>query len=203
MRTTMQTTMKSVIVFAAALTLGCGPDSSATGVTGAANGEIAASRLAAPGLGRFPLLTSGKPKVYRLKGTADMMVQPDGALCYTVPMWDVEQDRVVGQATDCLSEIDASDPTGVVLTGTTTFDFGQGHSFTSQGRTTVRPTMPGSSLDFTHITGAIPAPGSNGVIAGAGHFDGFEATVRLSGAVNLASFPGTTTFDCLFVVMPL
>lgn len=154
------------------------------------------------GSGSPGVLTAGQPKVYRLKGTADLKEVED-QLCYTVDLWDIEQDRIVGTATDCLSEIDTSDPTGVVLTGRTTFDFGRGDSFTSQGRTSVRPTMPGSSEAFTHITGAVPAEGTNSVIAGEGRFTGFEATVRLSGAVDLTLFPGTATFDCLFVVAPL
>lgn len=172
-----------------------GPEASSTIVPDA----MAPAQMNSPALG---LLTAGRPKVYRLKGTADV-VEVNGKLCYTVDLWDVEQNRIVGEATDCLFDIDDSDPTGVVLTAQTTFDFGKGNSFTSEGRTSVRPTMPGSSLAFTHITGAIPPEDSNSVIDGTGRFDGFEATVRLSGAVNLSAFPATTTFDCLFSVTPV
>lgn len=197
----MPTVLKSIVVLATAVALGCAPDTPAPTAVSGADG-ISAARVA-DGAGRLPLLASGMPKVYRLTGTSQVDVQPDGALCYTIDLWDVEEDVVVGEASDCLSAIEGDPIVGVALTGTTTFHFGNGNSFTSQGRTTVRPTMPGSSVDFTHITGAVPAAGSNGVIAGTGRFEGFQATVRLSGAVNLSAFPDEATFDCLFTVMPL
>jgi hypothetical protein len=192
------------LLLATAVSLGCSQDNSTpTALAKDPPTDVAATEASAavmsPAVG---LLNGGKPRVFRLKGTADVDVIGE-SLCYTVDLWDIAQDRIVGSATDCLSEIDTSDPTGVVLTGTTTFDLGKGNSFTSRGRTTVRPTMPGSSLAFTHITGAVPAEGSNGVITGTGRFSDFQATVRLSGAVNLTAFPATATFDCLFTVMPL
>lgn len=162
-----------------------------------------------PALGLGP---GAKPMILRLLGTdavtegtvADpndlIPGEEDEAFCYTVPMWDVAQNRVVGTATDCISVLGLVGD-GVQVVGTTTFDFGGGHSFTAQGLTSVQPTTHGSP-EVTHITGAIPVAGENGIIAGTGRFRNFHATARLSGAVNLAAFPGAATFDCLFVITP-
>jgi hypothetical protein len=159
----------------------------------------------------FGLGPSAKPMVLRLKGSDSESIQPvadpnnlipgpDVASCYTVDLIDVPTNRSVGTATDCITVLGVA-AGGVQVVGTTTFDFG-GHTFTTQGLTSVQPTTHGSP-GITHITGAIPAPGSNGVIAGTGRFEGFAAEARLSGAVNLSAFPGVGTFDCLFVVTRL
>lgn len=155
---------------------------------------------------------SAKPMVLRLKGTDTETIQavpdpnnlipgPDVASCYTVDLIDVAQNRRVGTATDCITVLGVVG-SGVQVVGTTEFDFGGGHTFTTQGLTSVQPTTHGSP-GTTHITGAIPAPGTNGVIAGTGRFKNFAAEARLSGAVNLSAFPGSGTFDCLFIVTRL
>lgn len=144
----------------------------------------------------------GKGAVLRLKGTGNQINMDipdfDGAFCFTVDLFDAASGNKVGQATDCLSEIDAG-VDGISLTGTTIFDFGNGHTFTSRGTTTVQPIEDG--VPFTHITGAIATSG-NSIIEGTGVFKNFGATVRLSGAVNLDDFTGdegsSITFDCLF-----
>lgn len=153
-----------------------------------------------------------KPMILRLLGSDDVTVETvsdpddlipggeDEAFCYTVPMWDVARDRVVGTAKDCISVIGFA-AGGVQVVGTTTFDFGGGHAFTTQGLTSVQPVTHGSP-GITHITGAIPSAGSNGVIAGSGRFRNLRAAARLSGAVNLTAFPATAAFDCLFVIAP-
>jgi hypothetical protein len=173
----------------------------------------AGEQTAGPESPAFGLGPSAKPMVLRLKGSAAESVQKvadpnnlipgtdDEASCYTVDLFDVSQDRLVGTATDCITIIGTANG-GVQVVGTTEFDFGKGHTFTTQGLTTVQPTTHGSP-GITHITGAIPTPGSNGVIAGTGRFEGFEAEARLSGAVNLSAFPAIGTFDCLFVVSRL
>ena len=158
-------------------------------------------------------LTS-KPMVLRLKGTANVSEETvadpndlipgddNDAVCYSVDLWDVSQNRVVGTAKDCISPLGTVGPAenqGIQVVGTTTFDFGGGHTFTTQGLTSVQPTTHGSD-GITHITGAIPTPGSNGVIAGTGRYKNFEAMARLSGAVNLSLFPASASFDCLFVI---
>ena len=124
------------------------------------------------------------------------------ALCFTVDVVDVKTNKVIGEALDCLSNIDSvTDDPGIKLTGTTIFNFPQGQ-LVSRGLTTVQPILHGAN-GFTHTTGA-PAPlvGSN-IIDGTKAFKNASGTVRLSGLVNLASFTGEgtpATFDCVFVV---
>lgn len=180
-----------------------------TAPQGVADSSSTPTEVDAPAFGLGP---SAKAMVLRLKGSDAETIQPvadpndlipgaDVASCYTVPLIDVPSDRTVGSATDCITIIGTA-AGGVQVVGTTTFDFGGGHTFTTQGLTSVQPVTHGSP-GITHITGAIPAPGSNGVIAGTGRFAGFAAEARLSGAVNLSAFPGVGTFDCLFIVTRL
>ena len=109
--------------------------------------------------------------------------------------------NVIGTASDCLSGITSSiTDNGIMLTGTTFFFF-PGGTLISQGLTTVQPVLHGSS-NFTHITGAVPLPGDDGVIYGDGKFKNAAGPVRLSGAVNLSALDsnGQITFDCVFII---
>ncbi len=110
----------------------------------------------------------------------------------------MNKDKVVGQATDCITVLGVAN-NGLQVLETATFDFGGGHTFTVQGLVSVQLTTHGSP-GVTHITGAIPPAGQNDIISGTGRFEGFDATVRLSGAADLSAFPAQVTFDCLFVV---
>jgi hypothetical protein len=143
----------------------------------------------------------------RLVGTGDVFngdtlftefgLTPDGALCYDLDLVDVKTGDVIGSAADCLTNLNPIG-TGVALTGTTFFFF-PGGTVVSRGLTTVQPALHGS-LDFTHITGAIPQPGDNNVVYGDRKFKNASGPVRLSGAVNLTNFPNQATFDCVFVL---
>ena len=143
----------------------------------------------------------------RLVGTADMYIgdtlfekfnlDPVGALCFDLDIVDVKSGNVIGAAADCLSDIDVVGD-GVALTGTTFFFF-HGGTVITRGLTTVQPKTHGSA-DFTHITGAIPQAGDNNVIYGDGKFKNASGPVRLSGAVNLGSFPAQAKFDCVFIL---
>jgi hypothetical protein len=156
-------------------------------------GRGAVVRLVGTAVGRAPAGTDAEPA--------------NSAGCWDLDMFDAASGRKVGTATDCLSEF-TNDP-GVgetfALTGTTTFNFNNG-SFSISGRTTVQPVVEGS-INFTHITGALPASDDvNGVVAGTGTgaFTNFSANARLSGAVNLSLLgSGMISFDCLFVIQRL
>ena len=163
------------------------------------------ARATAPAFG-------AKPVVLQFRGTDDSPTQqqvpnPTGpgtiaADCFTIDLVDVNKDKVVGQATDCISVLGVigdETNTGLLVVETATFDFGGGHTFTAQGLVSVQPTTHGSP-DVTHITGSIPQAGQNDIIAGTGRYAGLDASVRLSGAANLSDFPNAVTFDCLFVV---
>jgi hypothetical protein len=137
---------------------------------------------------------------------------PADAVCFDVPLTDVATGEVVGTGTDCLFEITALEEGGVMLSAQTTFNLPEG-SFTAAGRTSVQAITTGEASgaggELTHITGAIPIPGTNNIIAGTGVYEGLEASVRLSGSANLGGaegvegFPATMGFDCIFVVTPL
>ena len=126
------------------------------------------------------------------------------ALCFDMHMITIATGQVIGTAEDCLAEVADSTNGGLLLTGTTFFNFPEGQ-LVSRGRTPVHPLnerTPGAV--FTHITGAIPSPGSNQVLRGTGRFDGATGTVRLYGAADLSGFSGEgtpITFDCLFEII--
>ena len=162
------------------------------------------ARATAPAFG-------SKPVVLQFRGTDDSPTQqqvPDptgpgtiAADCFTIDLVDVNKDKVVGQATDCISVVGVANG-GLQVVETATFDFGGGHTFTAQGLVSVQATTHGSP-GVTHITGSISPAGQNDIIAGTGRYEGLNATVRLSGAADLSAFPAAVTFDCLFVVTAL
>ena len=150
-----------------------------------------------------------KTMIVALRGTATGQMRPvpmtpqgsTMANCFDVQMVDLEKNRVIGMGTDCLSDV-IPEGAGVSLTGTAIFRFNEG-TLVTRGRTTVQPisatAMPSPS---THITGAIPVPGTNQVLSGTGKFQGKTGNVRLSGAVNMSQLADSNriTFDCVFVI---
>jgi hypothetical protein len=162
-------------------------------------------RLALQLLGEDEVEERDIPPIYNEAGDT---VLADRGLCFDVDLLNLRTGKVIGTATDCLALVEEQGD-GLVLVGTTTFNM-PGGSFTSRGVTTVEPVathpqFPSLSSAATHTTGSIPdeSPGNN-VIAGSGRFAGLEASVRLSGAVNMSQFgAGIIGFDCIFVVTPL
>jgi len=149
--------------------------------------------------------------VIRLVGTAigeDRMVPDidgdgidDSALCFDINLKDVKTGKMIGTATDCLSNI-TSVGYGLSLVGTTTFDFNDGNQLVSRGITTVQPVTDGSP-NMTHITGSIPDVNENNILSGTGKYHDASGPVRLSGAVNMVTQDDNSlqiTFDCLFVI---
>jgi len=140
-----------------------------------------------------------------LVGTAVAVAGDGGAMCFTIPMRDLRTNKVIGEATDCLSLV-GFDGDAVKLDATTTFDFPQGQ-LVSRGLTTVQPLLHGQA-NFTNSTGA-PAPTDfSNILSGTKAFkkaaDAGTGTVRLSGLVNLTDFGfeegDSITFDCLFII---
>ena len=153
----------------------------------------------------------GNNIVVRLAGTgqayggndlfAEFGLTPLDATCFDVDLIDANTGNVIGRASDWLSGITPSiTDNGVMLTGTTFFFF-PGGTLVSQGLTTVQPVLHGS-VDFTHITGAVPSPDDNAVVYADGKFQNAAGPVRLSGAANLGllNSDGLITFDCLFII---
>lgn len=146
--------------------------------------------------------------VLNLKGTAagfDGTVPDDegngvvAGNCFEAELIYVPTGKVIGTGVDCLSKVRETNG-GLALLGTAIFDFGPFGTLTTQGLTSVQPKTHGSE-NITHITGAIPSPGENSIVAGTGIFEGVTGTSRLSGAVNMGNIHNNEiTFDCLFVI---
>ncbi len=129
----------------------------------------------------------------------------DDAICFDVELFNAEDGRVIGTATDCLSQIENGDNGGLALVGTTYFYMHHGMLIT-RGRTTVQPTNHSTTTPsgqmITHITGASGT--SNAILYGTDRFADSTGTVRLSGMVDMTYFEGNVgdpiAFDCLFVI---
>jgi hypothetical protein len=107
--------------------------------------------------------------------------------CFDMDLVNVLDNRVIGTATRCLTDVHTVDG-GMVLTATTFFHLPQG-TIVSRQRTAVQP-IPDGAAGVTHITGAIPAPQTNNILteAGTGKFAGVPGSVRFAGAMDLSNF---------------
>jgi hypothetical protein len=186
----MQNAMKySLILLAAVLLL---PDGS---LQAAGLGNNIVVRLVGTGSNRAP--TAFEEDII---ANGPQSPSTAGTMCFDLDIVDAKTDSVIGDATDCLSEVTADSDDGLYLTGTTFFNL-PGGLVVSQGITTVEPIDEGSP-NFTHITGAIPDPSDDSVAYGDGKFKKASGPVRLSGAVDMSGFDGTLgspiTFDCVF-----
>eukprot|EP01084_Bolivina_argentea_P181086 312786_1 len=115
--------------------------------------------------------------VVRLEGPGDVFVDfvpnledpingdPVEALCFNVQIVRVETEQVIGTAKDCLNLNIDNEVCGTFSgTATTTYNLDCGDSITSRVKVTAQPTASGSSLDFTHINGAIPSSSDTNLI---------------------------------------
>jgi len=107
--------------------------------------------------------------------------------CFDMDLVNPGDNSVIGTATRCLTDISTVD-SGMVLTATTFYRLPQG-TIVSRQRTTVQP-ITDRSAGFTHITGALPAPLANTILAevGTGQFAGVAGSVRLAGAMDMSNF---------------
>ena len=124
--------------------------------------------------------------------------QDDAALCFELDLINLTNDKVIGTALDCLSEINAVGD-GLALIGTTVFNFKRGTVIT-QGETTVQPKTHGGR-GFTNYTGA--RSNKNAVVGGDGIFAGARGSSQLSGAVKITPLADgrlRIKFDCFFVL---
>lgn len=123
---------------------------------------------------------------------------PVDAMCFEVDLIDVASGRVIGRGFDCLYNIQ-QDGSGLTVTDIAIFEF-EGGKIISRGHVGVQPT----SLPFpgvSHLTGSLPAPGSNSILHASGVYAGATGRVRLSGAVDMSRLSeGVMQFDCLFVI---
>lgn len=156
----------------------------------------------------------GKQLVLNLVGTGNMYEGTvpdidgdfidDPAICFDVDLVDLKKQKVVGTATDCLSNITPMG-TGLALVGTTYFNI-KGETLVTRGNTTVQPVLHPTTIPdgqvITHTTGA--AVTGNSIVAGTGRFANRTGTARLSGMVDMTNFTGMVGdpiyFNCLFIV---
>lgn len=145
--------------------------------------------------------------VLQLSGTGNLVQRflpgiEEPADCYEgMNVIDVATGRVIGEATDCLSDI-RQDGRGLNILGTTIFSFPSG-SFMVRGPVTVQPTfsrmITREGMVVTHITGSATNGGSN-VIEGTGAFKDADANARLQGMINGDLMEeGIIQFSCFFI----
>lgn len=167
-------------------------------------------------LATSPLMAHGKTIAVQLLGKATGFTRdvpaPEGgqvpnAICFEVPMFDLQTGLQLGTALDCLSDIVDDGDGGVTLTDTTIFRFPRNGRLVSYGRVSIRELNDTESAPAsTHITGSVPLPGTKNIITrrGTQRFEGATGSVRLSGAVNMSEFTGAAGspiyFNCLFVI---
>jgi len=123
------------------------------------------------------------------------------SFCWDFDMIDVKTGDVIGYATDCGAIIGVVGE-GLQVLGTTIFHF-PGGTIASRVYTTLQPVTHGSPL-FTHISGAVPAEGTNNVIYGDGKFQSAAGTVRFSGTGDFSQmdlmYGGVINIDCIFTL---
>ena len=137
--------------------------------------------------------------VVTLKGTGVPVETPPGVAgdCFETTLFNTHTGVAIGTGLDCLEIIEASEA-GLSINRTTVFKFPQG-DLHANGLTTVVPIFGDSSPGSTHIVGDVDDSTQN-VVFGTKAFRMRTGNVRLSGAVNLADFPNTLGFNCIFVI---
>lgn len=125
--------------------------------------------------------------------------------CFTVDLVDPSTGHRIGDGVDCLDTstiVPIGTEGGFEITNTTTFNL-PGGTIVSESLTTVQPSGPGS-VGVTHVTGAIPAEGSNQILSGTGRFANAEGRVTINGAVDMSGFGfgagDPIGFDCVFII---
>lgn len=152
------------------------------------------------------------PKAVALVGTAEAFTSTapdidgdgtaDESTCFTVDLIDTDTNEVLGDVTDCLSNI-TEDGDGLKIIGKTTFNFPEGQIVT-RSETTVQPLLFGQN-GFTHsTTAAPPLNGGSNILSATGDFAGAtgSGTARLSGLVDMSQLgeEGILRFGYLFLI---
>ena len=128
------------------------------------------------------------------------------AICFDIPLFNMKTGAYVGTMTEALADAIPADNGGLQATVTSTFSFTQWPgkpSMTTRVHGNAQPILGGSD-SMTHLTGHIPSPGDNNIIAGTQRFSHAQGSARESGAVNLAHFQGQEgdeiVFDLIWVI---
>jgi hypothetical protein len=107
--------------------------------------------------------------------------------CFEVDMIDVVQEKHVGTAMRCFTDVQTRQ-NGMALTETTFLQFPEG-TIVARTHSTFQPLLNGDS-DMTHITGTVPAPLSTNLLpdSGTAQFKGVPGHIRLGGVADLRNF---------------
>ena len=124
----------------------------------------------------------------------------DFGFCFDVNLTDAKTNKVIGTATECVSDLEDDDNPAYA---TTTFNFPPG-TLVSRGKMNFGLVSwdPGSNPDVAGInvlSGYFPAPDSNNVLSGTGRFRNATGRVRLSGAVQELG-NGEAILNCIFII---
>ncbi len=124
--------------------------------------------------------------------------------CFDVDVVDPQSGSVIGTGSDCLDLATITpigDDGGFTLLNRQFFHLPGGHLVTELTTTTIQPVGAGSP-GVTHVTGFVPAAGTNQILGGTGRFRNASGRVRLNGDVDMSLFDSDNiiTFDCIFRV---
>jgi hypothetical protein len=131
------------------------------------------------------------------EGVPVVVVGVPGA-CFETTLFDTQTGRAIGTGIDCIDIVDFDGVSSFSVNRTTVFNFPQGQLI-ANGLTSVVPVFGDSSPESTHIVGDVDDSTQN-IVDGTSAFAQRTGNVRLSGAVNLANFPNTVGFNCIFVI---
>lgn len=147
--------------------------------------------------------------VFGMRGVAEGEMQeietPDGiveANCFEVILYDLETDRVIGHATNCVYNLQFDECGNASVTEHNIFRFfGRGTLTVNATGTLAAVTTDPELTPVTHVTGAIPFPDDNNIVSGTRAFRHARGSVRLSGGINLMMIQeNIVNLDCLFVI---
>ncbi|NIP38858.1 MAG: hypothetical protein GWO07_08995 [Candidatus Dadabacteria bacterium] len=157
-----------------------------------------------------PQLSTAQAIVVQFLGTSDVSVQmidTDGdgvddveSNCYENDLVDPTSGEVVGTGLDCLRDIVANEDGSVTLISNIFFDFDGFGLISSEGTTTVQPLLTQSALDAGLTNGTGSFSDEDTIMFGTGVFENATGNVRLSGLVDLTSFPNEAFFNCVFEI---
>lgn len=137
------------------------------------------------------------------------------ATCHNHPVLDLRTNKIIGFARDATNDVEQIG-TGLVATGTTTFNINGLGTLTVRGRGTIQPVLVENSrftwrssafqgerpTPITNIAGIFPNPKQqNMILSGTGAFKGARGKFALLGALDLSNAQNNRdTFNCLYKI---
>jgi hypothetical protein len=131
------------------------------------------------------------------------------ALCFDIDLFDYKTHKIIGEVTDCISDLKSDGMGGIDFVGTTFLHFPDG-TIVTQGDVTVQPVVGETTLRtgqrITNITGS--ATTGNTFVEGesTGIYANRTGNTRISGMINTENFTADPAggepqfFDCIFEI---